>query len=59
MGTERVHVIEKSSGHLLTGPAAPTEATLSDWLVKHPTYHIIRPEEEESKQRKLGSKFWK
>jgi hypothetical protein len=56
--TERVHVIEKSSGHLLTGPAAPTEATLADWLVKHPTYHVIRPGDEGGdKKSKLGSKY--
>ena len=56
-GTERVVVMERSSGKLLTGPAAPTEATLADWLVKHPTFEVLQPGQSQSGASGLGSKY--
>ena len=41
--TERVVVMERKSGKLLTGPAAPTEATLKLWLKNHETFEILQP----------------
>ena len=41
--TERVVVMERASGKLLTGPAAPTESTLADWLVKNQTFEVLQP----------------
>ena len=36
-------MFERKSGKLVTGPAAPTGATLLSWLVKHPTFEVLQP----------------
>jgi len=43
---ERIVVFERKSGKLVTGPAAPLDATLHSWLVKHPTFEVLQPSQQ-------------
>ena len=36
-------VMEPSTNTMLSGPNAPTEASLEDWLKEHPTFHVVMP----------------
>jgi hypothetical protein len=38
-----VMVLDPSTTRLLSGPHAPTEAALEEWLKEHPTYHVVLP----------------
>lgn len=40
---DRVMVMERRSGRVLTGPDAPTEAQLEIWLETHPTFEVMQP----------------
>ncbi|XP_048590673.1 PHD finger protein 3 isoform X2 [Nematostella vectensis] len=50
--SERIAVIEKSTGRVIAGVAAPTEGQLFYWLQKHPTFEILRPTSTPTKQEK-------
>ena len=39
--TERVVVFERRTGKVLTGPMAPTPASLKTWLTRHPTFEVL------------------
>ncbi|KAK3754572.1 hypothetical protein QZH41_017331 [Actinostola sp. cb2023] len=40
---ERVAVIERSTGRVIAGVAAPAEQDLIHWLQRHPTFEVIKP----------------
>ncbi|KXJ15576.1 PHD finger protein 3 [Exaiptasia diaphana] len=40
---ERVAVIERSTGRVIAGVAAPAEQDLVQWLHRHPTFEVIKP----------------
>lgn len=40
---EKVVVLERRSGRVLTGTQAPTEAQLEIWLETHPTFEVMQP----------------
>ncbi|XP_052085444.1 PHD finger protein 3-like isoform X3 [Mytilus californianus] len=42
-GDKRIVVIEKTTGKILTGDKAPTEAELCAWLEKNPSYSVLLP----------------
>uniref|UniRef100_A0A0K8WM71 PHD finger protein 3 n=1 Tax=Bactrocera latifrons TaxID=174628 RepID=A0A0K8WM71_BACLA len=53
---ERVHVIERKSGRILTGSNAPTTHNLKKWLQDNQTFEVVQPgsiqaQEIEKKQR--------
>ena len=37
----RVAVIEKSSGRVIAGMAAPVMNNLTDWIVKNPSFQVL------------------
>ncbi|XP_029633822.1 platelet binding protein GspB isoform X2 [Octopus sinensis] len=39
----KVVVLERKSGRILTGPTAPTESVLREWLTEHPTFEVLQP----------------
>ena len=41
--TNPVVVLEPKTNTLLTGPNAPTEASLESWLQSHKTFHVVMP----------------
>lgn len=43
VGDKRIVVIEKTTGKILTGDKAPTEAELCAWLEKNPSYSVLCP----------------
>lgn len=43
MITKRVSVIERRTGRILTGPNAPTERNLQEWLKLHPSFEVLSP----------------
>ncbi|XP_013399494.1 death-inducer obliterator 1-like, partial [Lingula anatina] len=40
---DKVVVLERHSGRLVTGPTAPTTENLEKWLQRHPTFEVLRP----------------
>eukprot|EP00095_Tigriopus_kingsejongensis_P011119 maker-scaffold645_size120276-snap-gene-0.30 protein:Tk11119 transcript:maker-scaffold645_size120276-snap-gene-0.30-mRNA-1 annotation:"death-inducer obliterator 1" len=42
-GSNLIIVMNPSSNQMFSGPSAPTEKTLSDWMVKHPDFHVVIP----------------
>lgn len=40
---EGVAVIERSTGRVIAGVAAPTQEELVEWLQDHPTFEVLRP----------------
>ncbi|XP_036336250.1 LOW QUALITY PROTEIN: uncharacterized protein LOC118746507 [Rhagoletis pomonella] len=40
---ERVHVIERKSGRVLTGSNAPTTLNLKKWLQENQTFEVVQP----------------
>ena len=42
-GDKRIVVIEKTTGKILTGDKAPTEAELCSWLEKNPSFSVLCP----------------
>lgn len=38
---DRLVMMEKQTGKILTGPAAPTESTLCTWLTRHPSFEVM------------------
>ncbi len=34
-------MFERKTGKVLTGPMAPTPATLRPWLQRHPTFEVL------------------
>ena len=59
-GNERIVVLERQSGKILIGPAAPTELTLKKWLEKHPTYEVLQPGQKPGPNpAALLSKLWR
>ena len=36
-------VMDPATNTMLSGPNAPTTATLKEWLKSHPTFHVIMP----------------
>jgi hypothetical protein len=40
---ERVAVIERNTGRVIAGVAAPAEQDLVLWLQRHPTFEVIKP----------------
>ncbi|XP_064597582.1 death-inducer obliterator 1-like [Liolophura sinensis] len=39
----KVVVMERRTGRVLTGPSAPSESNLGDWLRTHPSFEVLRP----------------
>ena len=40
---EGIAVIERSTGRVIAGVAAPTQEELLYWLHDHPTFEVLRP----------------
>jgi len=40
---EGVAVIERSTGRVIAGVAAPTQEEIVEWLHDHPTFEVLRP----------------
>lgn len=40
---EGIAVIERSTGRVIAGVAAPCQEELVDWLHDHPTFEVLRP----------------
>lgn len=40
---EGIAVIERSTGRVIAGMAAPTQEELLYWLQDHPTFEVLRP----------------
>ena len=40
---EGVAVIERSTGRVFAGVAAPTQEEIVEWLQDHPTFEVLRP----------------
>lgn len=36
-------VMDPKANTILNGPSAPTEDTLENWLMKHPSFHVVMP----------------
>ncbi|XP_031562388.1 PHD finger protein 3-like [Actinia tenebrosa] len=49
---ERVAVIERMTGRLIAGVAAPAEQDLVHWLKRHPTFEVIKPSVSKEVKRK-------
>jgi hypothetical protein len=43
---ERIIVMERRTGKILTGPNAPTAANLRSWLERHPSFEVLRPKKQ-------------
>lgn len=51
---ERILVMERSSGRVLTGVNAPTTESLESWLSAHPTYEVVKPGQHISSSKFYG-----
>ena len=40
---EGIAVIERSTGRVIAGMAAPSQEEIVDWLHDHPTFEVLRP----------------
>ena len=40
---EGVAVVERSTGRVIAGVAAPTQEEIVEWLQDHPTFEVLRP----------------
>ncbi|PFX20841.1 death-inducer obliterator 1-like [Stylophora pistillata] len=55
---EGIAVIERSTGRVIAGVAAPSQEELVDWLHDHPTFEVLRPsvgKDEKKKEKKEDS----
>ncbi|XP_077990047.1 uncharacterized protein LOC144444491 [Glandiceps talaboti] len=41
--SDTVAVIERHTGRVLAGLSAPTVTNLEEWIIKHPTFEVLRP----------------
>ncbi|XP_063406849.1 PHD finger protein 3-like isoform X7 [Mytilus trossulus] len=55
-GDKRIVVIEKTTGKILTGDKAPTEAELCAWLEKNPSYSVLLPSIKKLKGTEIAGK---
>ncbi|CAC5394258.1 Death-inducer obliterator 1 [Mytilus coruscus] len=55
-GDKRIVVIEKTTGKILTGDKAPTEAELCAWLEKNPSYSVLLPSIKKLKASDIAGK---
>lgn len=58
LSKEGVAVIERSTGRVFAGVAAPTQEEIVEWLQDHPTFEVLRPsvgKDEKKKEKKEDS----
>lgn len=54
----KVVVLERKTGRILTGPTAPTESGLKEWLTEHPTFEVLQPSQAVHKSSSFYSEFF-
>ncbi len=54
---ERIVVFERKTGKVLTGPMAPTPATLKPWLQRHPTFEVLVSGTKSSQSQATGTVY--
>lgn len=42
-GGKKVVVLERKTGRIVTGPLAPTEDSLQNWIEQHQTFEVLCP----------------
>ncbi|KAK3578905.1 hypothetical protein CHS0354_035525 [Potamilus streckersoni] len=55
-GSERVAVVDRKTGQVLSGSKAPSKAELEKWLENHPTYEVFAPSSKVTSSKKTEDK---
>ncbi|KAL3891724.1 hypothetical protein ACJMK2_003974 [Sinanodonta woodiana] len=55
-GSERVAVVDRKTGQVLSGSKAPSKAELEKWLENHPTYEVFAPSSKVTPSKKTEDK---